>query len=401
LQARLLERCQVVQRQAHHLRRAETTLSEGLQMKRSTLHAAALLATGAVLSSLAGCKTPDASPVPVTPSAAAPALPDAAVAATPLPADSGVALDPVARQTAWIRSYVEAFNRHDAAGLAKLYTADASYVELSSEGGEAKGTEAIEKDYATVFAGFADVKLGVTRSWHVKDVVVFEFVEGGTGLSSDDSEKRFGVTGAHLLWFDADGRVKRDQIYEDDLTVTNQLGWGEPPVSKIPVRPVRDVPAFDGNWERNVANGSPEEAKGAAVREGLYTKLLTPNAEKDFLNTVTDDIVMAEFDDPADAVGKKAVSEVFKSWHKTFSNMRIQATNAWPCGPYVIFEGVFSGKQSGPWGPMKPTNREFVSHFLDVARVKDGKVDRLWTYASSSEILGLHVPTKLAPNAKR
>jgi ketosteroid isomerase-like protein len=334
----------------------------------------------------------------VTPSVAA--VPDAAVpgavTTTPLPSDAGVARDALAQQTAWIRSYVEAFNRHDAAAIAKLYSPAASYVELSSEGGESKGTEAIEKDYATVFAGFVDVKVGVTRSWHVKDVVVFEYVEGGTGTSNDDTEKRFGITGAHLLWFDTDGRVKRDQIYEDDLTVTNQLGWGEPPVSKIPVRPVREVPAFDGTWERTVANGSVEEAKGAAVREGLYTKLLTASAEKDFLATVTDDIVLAEFDDPADAVGKKAVSEVFKSWHKTFSNMRIEATNAWPCGPYVIFEGVFSGKHSGSWGPMKPTNRQFVSHFLDVTRVKDGKVDRLWTYASSSEILGLHEAAKAA-----
>jgi hypothetical protein len=50
---------------------------------------------------------------------------------------------------------------------------------------------------------------------------------------------------------------------------------------------------------------------------------------------------------------------------------------------------------------MKPTNREFVSHFLDVTRVKEGKVDRLWTYASSSEILGLHDTPKAAPANKR
>jgi hypothetical protein len=234
------------------------------------------------------------------------------------------------------------------------------------------------------------VKLAITRSWHVQDVVAFEYVEGGSGTADDDSERRFGITGAHLLWFDDAGRVKRDQIYEDELTVASQLGWAKPPLSKIPVRPVRDVPAFSGTWERNVADGSPEEARGLAVRDGLYTKLMTPNSEKDFLATVTDDIVMAEYDDPADAVGKNAVADVFKDWHKTFSNMRIEATHAWPCGPFVIFEGVFSGKQSGPWGPLKPTGKEFVSHFLDVTRVKDGKVDRLWTYASSAEILGLH-----------
>jgi ketosteroid isomerase-like protein len=300
----------------------------------------------------------------------------------------------VARQSAWIRAYVEAFNRHDAPALAKLYAPTASYVELSSAGGESTGTAAIESDYATLFSGFADVKLSVTRSWHVKQVVAFEFVEGGSGLSEDDKERRFGITGAHLVWFDGDGRVTRDQIYEDDLTLSNQLGWGEPPVSKIPVRPVRDVPTFSGTWEQHVANGSADEAKGAAVRDGLYANLLSSAADKEFLNTVTDDIVVAEFDDPEDAVGKPGVAAMFKSWHKTFSNMKIVATHAWSCGPFVVFEGVFSGKQSGAWGPLPATNREFVSHFLDVTHVRDGKVDRLWTYASSSEILGLHAPSK-------
>ncbi len=82
-----------------------------------------------------------------------------------------------------------------------------------------------------------------------------------------------------------------------------QLGWVKPPISKIPVRPVRDVPAFTGTWEQHVATGSPDEAKILAVREKLYSKLLSPGAEKEFLDGVTDDIVLAEYDDPLDAVG--------------------------------------------------------------------------------------------------
>lgn len=335
---------------------------------------------------VAACGEKQTPPPPATPTAAS-ADPNAVAADSGAPAAKA---DPIELQTKWIRSWAEAFNKHDAPAIAKLYTADAIYAELSSEGGESKGTVAIEKDYATVFEGFTDVKLAVTRSWHVKDVAVFEYVVGGTGTSNDDKEKRFGITGAHLVWFDDAGHVTRDQIYEDDLTVMNQLGWNEGTLAKVPVRTVKEVPAFDGTWEKNVATGTPEEAKNVSVRDGLYAKLLTPNAEKDFLATVTDDVVMSEYDDPADAVGKKAVQGVFKDWHKTFSKMRIESTHAWPCGPFVIFEGVFAGKQSGPWGPMPATNREFVSHFLDVTRVKDGKVDRLWTYASSAEILGLH-----------
>ena len=298
-------------------------------------------------------------------------------------------------QTKWLRAYAENFNKHDADAIARMYTADAVFVELGTEGGESKGTAAITADYKTIFDGFPDVKVAVTRSWHMGDVVAIEFVEGATGTGDDDSKKRFGYVGASLLWFDASGMVKRDQTYYDDLTIDVQLGWVKPPLSKLEVRPVREVPAFSGSWEQHVATGSADEKKIVAVREKLYSKLLTPNSEKEFLDILTDDVVLAEYDDPKDAKGKQGVAEVFKDWGKTFSNMKIESTHTWPCGEYVIFEGTFAGKHTGPWGPLKPTNKEFNSHFLDVTRItKDGKVDRIWTYASSAEILGIRKPGK-------
>ena len=299
------------------------------------------------------------------------------------------------KQTKWIRAYVEAFDKHDAEGVAALYTPDAVFVELGVDGGESKGTEAITRDYKTVFEGFTDVKASVTRSWHMGDVVALEFVQGGTGMAEDETEKRFGYVGASLLWFDENGKVKRDQTYYDDVTIEVQLGWAKPPLSKLEVRPVATVPPFSGTWEQHVATGATDEKAVMAVREKLYSKLLTPNAEKEFLEVVADDIILAEYDDPKDAVGKAGVGEVFRDWHKTFSNMSIEATHTWPCGEFVIFEGTFTGKHTGPWGPLKATNRAFNSHFLDVTRItKDGKVDRLWTYASSAEILGLRKGAK-------
>jgi ketosteroid isomerase-like protein len=379
--------------QTRFLHGGAPALREGVPLMRapSVFSSASL----ALVLALVACKGQDGSKPATATATATPAAPSGSASAVTNAATSeaspGLSAARVAQQTAFIRSFADAYNKHDAAAIAALYAPDAIYAELSSEGGESKGTAAIQKDYATVFEGFTDVKMAITRSWHTKDVVAFETVQGGTGTGNDDKDRKFGLTGAHLVWFDDAGKVTRDQIYEDDLTVMNQLGWSEGNVAKIPVRPIREVPAFTGTWETNVATGTPEEAKGLVVRDKLYTKLMSPSSESEFLGTVADDIVMAEYDDPTDAVGKKAVADVFKDWHKTFSGMRIEATHAWPCGPYVIFEGVFAGKQSGPWGPMKPTNREFTSHFLDVTRVtKDGKVDRLWTYASSAEILGLH-----------
>lgn len=333
--------------------------------------------------SLLACTKPDNGPRPAPSATVAPVT---ATASAPNPSGDGM----LEKQTQWLRAFAEAFNKHDAAALSGLYSPDAVFVELGTEGGEAKGTAAITSDYRTLFDGFADVKWTVTRSWHMGNVVALEFVEGGTGTGEDDKPRPFGYVGASLIWFDANGQVTRDQSYYDDLTMEVQLGWVKPPISKIPVRPVREVPPFTGTWEQHVATGTPDEAKILGVREKLYSKLLTPGAEKEFLEIVTDDIVVAEYDDPFDAVGKKGVAENFKDWHKTFSNMKIEATHAWPCGEFVIFEGTFAGKLTGTWGPLPPSNKEFGSHFLDVTRIaKDGRVDRLWTYASSSEILGL------------
>ena len=54
----------------------------------------------------------------------------------------------------------------------------------------------------------------------------------------------------------------------------------------------------------------------------------------------------------------------------------------------VLALGTFSGKHIGPWGPLKPTNKTFESHFLDIARIgKDDKVERVWTYANNFELL--------------
>lgn len=346
-------------------------------------------AVGAIL---IACTKPEKAPPSTTTAASAAPVTSKAAAAV---ADASVADARVEAQTKWLRAFAESFNKHDAAAIARLYTADAVFVELGTEGGESKGTAAITDDYRTIFDGFSDVKLAVTRSWHMGDVVAIEFVEGASGTGDDDTPKRFGYVGASLLWFDEAGHVKRDQTYYDDLTIDVQLGWVKPPLSKLEVRPVREVPPFTGTWEQHVATGSADEGKIVAVRDKLYSKLLTPTAEKDFLDILSDDVVLAEYDDPKDATGKKGVSEVFKDWHKTFSNMKIESTHTWPCGEYVIFEGTFAGKHTGPWGPLKATNKDFNSHFLDVTRItKDGKVDRIWTYASSAEILGVRKPGK-------
>lgn len=329
-----------------------------------------------VVGSLAACKgggqkdAPPASSAAPTASVAAPTASAAASGGATAGPES--AFD---QQTRWIRSFAEAFNKHDADALARGYS-----IEGSTKWGE----------YKSLFADDPDAKVTVTRSWHVREVALFEFVRGGSSEAA--GKKPYGYVGATLLWFDRAGQVTEEATYFDELAMEVQLGTAKPPASEVDVRPIRAVPPYSATWEQHRASGSAEEAKLLGVREHLYAKL-TASAEKDFLALMTDDIELFAYDEPADAKGKKAIADVFKGWKVMFSDIKVEAEHSWACEDYAIFEGTFAGKHTGPWGPIKATNREFKNHFVDVTRInKDGKVDRMWTYSNNAELISQILP---------
>ncbi len=340
-----------------------------MKMKRMTLVCAV------VAGSLVACKGGGQKAAPPAPSAAPTA---SAATATVASASAGAAVEPQGafeQQTKWIRAFADAFNAHDADALARGYS-----MEGSTKWGE----------YKSLFADDPAAKVAITRSWHVGEVALFEFVRGGTSEAA--GKKPYGYVGATLLWFDRAGQVTEEATYFDELAVEVQLGTAKPPASKVEVRPLRAVPPYSGTWEQHRASGSAEEAKLLGVRDHLYAKL-TASAEQDFLAMMTDDVELFAYDEPQDAKGKKAIADVFKGWKVMFSDIKVEAEHSWACDGFAIFEGTFSGKHTGPWGPIKGTNREFKNHFVDVTRIdKDGKVDRMWTYSNNAELLSQILP---------
>src|ERR1043165_8976237 len=118
------------------------------------------------------------------------------------------------KQTAWLRSYVDGFNKHDADAIARLHAPDAVFTELGEQGQESRGSAEIIAEYRSIFDGFPDARTTVTRSWHMGDAMLFEYIEGGTSTGHDETPpKPYGYVGASLVWFDEAGRVVRDQTY--------------------------------------------------------------------------------------------------------------------------------------------------------------------------------------------
>ena len=289
-----------------------------------------------------------------------------------------------------LREYVRAYNKHDAKAIAALYAEEAVFVErgefVSAGGGS------IESNFKSHFDAFPDTTTSITRSWHSGDAVLFEWAEGGTHTGPQRAHKptgkKYGYVGASLLRFKADGLVKQDTTYADELTKEVQLAWAPAQLAKLEVRPVVAVPAATEAWDAHqVKEADAAQAKLAAARKSLYTNF-SVRSEKDFLASLSDDVVLYPFDDPKDAKGKREAALLLKDWMKMFSDGVVDATEGWSVDGHVVLLGTFTGKHVGAWGPLKATNKTFKSHFLDIARVnKDDKIERLWSYANNYELL--------------
>lgn len=326
-----------------------------------------------------------------TPPATAPATattdPVAAKSATPAGAQASM----FDLQMKTLREYVKAFNKHDAKAIAALYAEESVFVERGDF--VSAGSGSVESNYQTFFDAFPDTKTAITRSWHWGDMALFEYVEGGTNTGTHRAHKqptgkRFGYVGASILRFKPDGRIRQDETFSDELTREVQVGWAPGALSKLPVRPLIEVPAASDAWEvHKVTETDASQAKANAARNSLYTKFAL-KSEKDFLAALTDDAVLSPYDDPKDAKGKKEAGALFKDWTTTFAESVIDAKDGWTVDGHVVLVGTYSGKHVGAWGPIKPTNKTFKAHFLDIAKLgKDDKIERLWSYANNYELL--------------
>lgn len=359
-------------------------------------------------------------PAPV--SAAGPsalAAPSALASATPATATPpGVAAAPKSifdLEQESLRAYVAAFNRHDSKAIAELYAPEATFIERGSPATAFRA--AIAANYQNYFDAYPDVTTAITRSWHWGDATLFEYVEAGTQTGQrivlpppprrfdpladgkDDGKeperrsetptgKKFGYVGASLLRFTPEGLVRQDTTYSDELTREVQSGWAPGALAQMAVRPVVSMPAVTDAWETHrVGANDATKSKLLAAKSSLYSNF-SLHSQKDFLAALTDDVVLASYDDPKDARGKKEAAALLMDWTSSFADGVVDATDGWNVDGYVVLLGVFSGRHVGAWGPIKPTGRAFKTHFLDIVKLgKDEKIERLWSYANNYELL--------------
>jgi steroid delta-isomerase-like uncharacterized protein len=197
------------------------------------------------------------------------------------------------------------------------------------------------------------------------------------------TKKKIGVQVAHSVHFGDDGKTAdKAAFYQDFGEQMGQLG-----LSKAPVRPAADKPW--GPTETVVAKDDDNEKKNlAAAAQGL--EAFNKHDAKAMEAGMADDLVWSEIGVPKDW-NKKEAAAAHADLFKGFSDLKITLDTSWAAGDYVVWEGTFAGTNDGPvpsMGIPKKTGKAMSLKFLQLFKMKDGKLTRSWGFWNSMKFAG-------------
>jgi steroid delta-isomerase-like uncharacterized protein len=339
-----------------------------------------MLTLGIVAAACSETPAPKIPPAPPMP----PAPPSAEAVAAPAPAPAPARPSMADMQKKSIAASAAAWAAHDADKIVALYAADGVFASPGPAGWEEKkGREQMKKEMTELFAGFPDSRIGYVRVLHKGDVAVAEWVVTGTNSGPFAGEKAtgkpVGIRGASVMWFDADGLVKRENMYMDHATMMGQMGRGP---KGMPVRPPAALPAGEPEW---VAAEAPEDAANAEAVKAMYATFEKKDSAG-FLGALADDVEYVDATAPADMKGKDTAKKFFETITKAMPDLKVSATSLWSVGGYTMAEVAHTGTLKGALGPVKPTNKSGTTHALEIIQFKGGKMARGWGYASMAEL---------------
>lgn len=194
------------------------------------------------------------SPTPAAPEAPAPSSQPAATSASAAPAANE-------RRTRAKKTFLAmqaAANAHDATKVREHYAVDAVKGTAAPDGWrEAKTVDLIERQIAAMHTSAPDIQWKSLRIFQGDDMIVDEYVVAGTHAANG---KRAGLRGVALYWFDELGKVKKEHVYIDQLTMLIHTGRAE---GKAPVPAT--MPSSGASWIV-AKNDATEEANVATFK---------------------------------------------------------------------------------------------------------------------------------------
>ena len=335
----------------------------------------------------------DKKPAGTTPSATA--ATQSAAAMTPPPAPKPKPEEVIAKTN---KALADAWNAHDAAKIATLYTSTGKLVIPGL--GDFSGKGALMGEAKDNFTAYSDFKVAVTRTFIKGNTAVFEWVVTGKNdgpmMGKPATGRQMGVAGASVATYDDDGLIKEEHRYFDLPTLTSQL---DPKAKAGTFRAAMTLPTAAP--ETHVVKGTPDEAKALDAGKAIYAAF-EKKGGLDAMAFVTDDSVFDDYTNPATMKGPKPIKDWVTGFWTAVPDLAMAKPLQFAVDDYVISETVLTGTHKGPMGPLKATNKPVSFRSLDVMRLKDGKAAHFDTYGDMAEILveiGAMPPIAAAPAA--
>lgn len=301
---------------------------------------------------------------------------------------------------------LKALNGQDPKKFAAIY-ADDGVITVAGLN-EVNGRSSIEQNMAEWFETFKDVKLGFSRVWVNKEVLVLEWVINGKHhgelFGVKGTEQAIGHYGFSIVTMTPEGKVASEHRYGELGTVMTQVGVAGAKAKSRPIPPIPSAP------ETMTSTGTADEAKNVEVAKNVLASLEPGRNEAEFTNLLADDVEQDGLFHLEMSKGKDGAKRFYRAFTTAFPDAKFEITKAFAVGEYAIAESVLRGTHKGVLGTIQPTKKPISIHLVDVFKIKDGKVVRVWTYQNSLEMqqqLGLfnvgqagNVPASQATPAK-
>ena len=288
------------------------------------------------------------------------------------------------------RLVAEALNAHDAKKLASAYTETA--VIKASGMPDDVGRAAIANGVQELFDAISNFKYGVTRVWNSSSIVVTEWV--GTGTHSGDfagvraTEKPVGWTALSVSSFTDGGLIKEEHVYWDTLAVLSQIGA---PAGKGKPRPIPQLPS--GNPETHNAQGTLAELRNIELVKQL-SAARNARSDTDLFGLYAETLERWDVGTLGPAKGRDETNKGYKSFVAAFPDSTETVNDAWSTDDWVVAESTTVGTHKASFAGIAPTKKQVSVHECHVYQLKDGKIARDWSFASTPELTAQLVPAK-------
>jgi steroid delta-isomerase-like uncharacterized protein len=214
---------------------------------------------------------------------------------------------------------------------------------------------------------------------------------GPGGAEMPATNKKVGMLVAHLVTAGDNNMVATERMFIDHGEMASQLG-----MSKMPGRPAMDKGAASPTVV--IAKDDDTEKKNLET-EKASIDAWNKHDVKAVAGFYADDAKLSESAEAKDQTKKEMLANL-GDLYKAMSDVKLDATQSWAAGDYVVTTGTFTGTNDGPMMKMKATGKKVSTAYLQVDRFEGGKIKETWLFYNSMAMamqLGLVPPPGAAP----